>query len=245
MKTSRSIKKTLASLALIAFAACAPETSRSVIELPVFTIGDARDTFSSGELEITIVEAKVALGPIYFCASALPSDHVCASARLELLEPFVIDLLAPEPKDAGIAEGSSGRIASSQFNFGRSIFAGETLPTPLGESAQLLGGHSARFSLAIEGPGDRSQLVRVVLDLDPSRSGSLRVLGYRTEVDLDESIASLEIRASAYELLADLNYAGLDDEEGELELGPGDALYEAIASRLASGSFPQFIWTEE
>lgn len=244
MKTLQRI----AFLTLFTFFGCTPETSRSVIELPIIAIGDARDQFTAGELEITILEAKLALGPLYFCASSLPSDHVCESARLELLDPFVIDLLSDEPDEVGLAQGSSGRIASAQYNFGRSIFAGEVLPTAAGESVD---GHSGRFVLAIEGPDDRSLLVRITLDLDPARSGSLRVLGHRTEIDLDETISALEIRASAFDLLSALDYSAIEEmvadpnrDVGEVELTPSHRLYEGLASRLSSGIFPVFNWSE-
>lgn len=227
----------------IALMACGPETSRSVIELPVWAYGDARNELVVDEFKLTILEAKIALGPLYFCAARIPSDHVCRTARLELLDPFVLNLLSESIREVGVAHGASGRISSAQYNFGRSILAGEVLPIAVGESVD---GSSARFVLAIEGPDDEEVRVRITLNLDPARAGSLRVLGHRTEVDLDDSIEALVIHASAYELFAALDLDELDfpeDEEvHEVELGPGDPLYEALASRISGGAFLDFRW---
>lgn len=234
--------KRLALLTFALFVACVPDTSRAPIRVEVHAQGVARTTETIGDYVVTLLDARVVVGPLYFCSAAHASDELCRTARLELLEPFVVDLLDPSAQLGGVAEGTTGRVSSAQFDLGRSFLKTRSAPAP---TSDALDGHSAIFVFEVEGP-ERTFTVDVEIDLDPARAGASLVMGARTTADVTHATESVTLRFDPWALVASIDFALLEARAelvDPLALGPGDQAYESIAVRLTEGHVPTFAWS--
>jgi hypothetical protein len=228
---------------LLALSACVPDTSREPVTVPVYGRGVETLTATVGDYTVTLLDARVVVGPLYFCSAAHASDELCSTARLEVLEPFVVDLLDASAQEGGLAHGTTGRVSSAQFDLGRSFFAASASPAP---TSGALGGRSAVFTFEVEGPVNQLT-VELNLDLDPARSGSTLVMGARTSADVTRETESVTLSFDPWIILDSIDLALLEasvDDDGEwITPGRGEQAYEAVAVRLTEGRMPSFVWS--
>lgn len=235
------MSRTLTAIVVLFLAACVPDTSRERVAVEVGARGSDDASRAIGDYQVTIVDARVAVGPLYFCSAAHASAELCATARLELLDPFLVDLLDPEPQDGGLALGTTGRVSSAQYDLGRSHLHAAAAPAP---TSTVLAGQSAVFFLEVEGP-ERSFAVDLRLSLDPSRAGSTLVMGARTTFDVTYETESVTLEFDPWSLLGSIDFAALEASAAEGEVltpGPGEQAFETVAARLTEGREPSFTW---
>lgn len=128
-------------LAVLACSTAGPERAAIPLELGGEAGATPIETEAGPTLELD--EARLAFGPLYFCASPSGAEY-CDIARLEWLDTAVVDLLSDEPEQVGVLSGSTGPIAS--FLCDLSISSQLTQDDPfILEAAQALGGHSLRL----------------------------------------------------------------------------------------------------
>jgi hypothetical protein len=227
---------------LFSLAGCVPDTSREPVTVGVLTHGVDATTATVGDFTVTLLDARVVVGPLYFCAAAHASDELCTTARLELLEPVVVDLLDASPRDGGLAHGTTGRVSSAQFDLGRSFSHTSSSPMPL---STALGGHSAVFTFEVEGPVNQFT-VELGLDLDPPRAGSTLVMGARTSFEVTRDTESVTLTFDPWRIIDSIDLALLEASvaDGEwIRPQSGEQAYEAVAVRLMEGQVPSFTWS--
>ncbi len=105
------------------------DTGQEPISRPVFVQGTAPTTFTSGAWTVTLTQAQIAFGPVYFCATTAASSDLCPSAVGEIANAVVVDALDPLPQHAGTFEGFENTAQSAMFDFGTTWFSHERNPT--------------------------------------------------------------------------------------------------------------------
>lgn len=236
------------------------QTAGERVALPVFVQGTAKAPFSVGAWTVELEAAQVALGPMYFCATASASSDLCPSAVGELTSVVVVDGLDPEPKrwpsdgaasasEPSALEAISGStIRSAFFDYGIAFFATASRPAALRPMRGNLAGHSAHFSgRAIKGAAE----VRFVVDVDvlPQVPGSRAVQGLRTEKMLAHAQAGgppgtvLTIRIAPSRLFGQVDFDQLAALGPQVTLEPDSQMANAIATALIGQAPPELTWT--
>ena len=123
--------------------ACGVEPAQHAVTYPVVAHGIENAPFDVGDWHVTLSRADLALGPVYFCATAGASSTLCPSALEELRAVATIDGLSAAEQLVGTVDGNTGGIHSAAYDFGITWFASERAPKVQEGSA---GGHSARFA---------------------------------------------------------------------------------------------------
>jgi hypothetical protein len=225
-----------------AMAGCVPDTSRDSVSVSIRARGVDTATAEIGDYTVTLLDARVVLGPLYFCSAAHASAELCATARLEVLEPFAVDLLDGTPREAGIAHGTTGRVSSAQYDLGRSFFSTSAAPAP---TSTELGGSSALFVFEVQGPVNQFS-VELDLALNPARAGSTLVMGARTSFDVTLETEAVTLVFDPWALLDSVDLALLEAsvvDGGSISPVRGEQAYEAVAVRLTEGLVPTFVWS--
>jgi hypothetical protein len=195
-------------------------------------------TVTEGAWTITLDQARLALGPIYFCATAAASESLCQVAVGELPRVVELDALSPNEQPLGAVRSTTGTIHSVMFDLGINWFATRNAPhagSPLG--------HSARF----EGRAEKAGVTRrfaADIDIQPQYQGSLAVNGVRlpsAQVISDET-RSLRVLVDPDAWLRAVDWDELDTLPGDpIVLTPSTRASAALASALVTLA-PTFEW---
>lgn len=215
-------------------------TGRELVSYPASGHGTAAAEFDAGDARVTLEVAQVALGPIYFCATAAASADLCSVAVQELTSTATLDALDPGPQPLGNVEGVSGSIRSLTFDYGISWFNTQTTPVA---AAAAVGGHSAHFEgLATRGGTSR----RFVADVDvvPQFRGSRAVQALRVTADVPDADARLDVTVDSAAWWAGVDFGPLwDAAEEPIVIAPGSAAHNALVVAMTATIPPTFIWT--
>jgi len=166
------------------------DTGQSEVSYPAFALGVDAAPFDVGDWRVTLTEADIAIGPIYFCATAAASADLCPSATAELRVVAVVDGLDPSPQPIGTVEGVTGVINSATYDFGIHWFTRDRSPIIAPEAP---GGHSARFAGSAT-RGETTVPFTIDLDLVPQFQGTRAVQGARAKADIQDDGWRLELR---------------------------------------------------
>ncbi len=143
---------------LCAFGASCGETGGTFVEVPFEARGTAPDPFTKDGWEVTLGEATLGFGPIYFCATDSALSSRCEVAVLEFLDGITLNGLEPAPQSIGSLSGTTGTVRTAFFDYGIVWLLTQPLPEALpgvpGGPAVVRSenpsyvpeGHSARFS---------------------------------------------------------------------------------------------------
>ena len=132
-----------APVALIACAACSG-TGQPDVDYAAFAAPAAPGPISADHgWSVTLDQATVAFGPVYFCASESGSATLCQTAIGELLTTTAFNALDPTPRSLGTAHGLIGKIQSASYDYGIHWFLTDDAPAA---SPAAPGGHSAHFT---------------------------------------------------------------------------------------------------
>ncbi|TNF63245.1 MAG: hypothetical protein EP303_02920 [Deltaproteobacteria bacterium] len=255
---------------LFLLAASCGQTPGAFVEIPFEGQGTAAETFTKDGWEVTLTEATLGFGSIFFCAtqSALPSR--CEAAVLEYLDGVTLDGLDASPQPIGLLYGTTGTVRTAFFDYGIVWLLTKPLPEALAgvpegpavvrfeSSSYVPKGHSAQFAgsaKCVEGATiccpDASECpssydFEANVDVLVVNPGTPAVNGVRTseEITTDPRVLTVTFDPSAWWQSVDFGrLASLDDGSGRVVLGPEDSDYSALVISMTANELPAFTWS--
>jgi hypothetical protein len=236
-----SISRRLLPFALITCAACSG-TGQPDVDYPAFAASEAPGTITADNgWSVTLDEASVAFGPVYFCASASGSATLCETALGELLTTTAFNALDATPHALGTAHGFTGKIQSASYDYGINWFLTEDAPTP---AAVAPGGHSAHFTGSAVKAG---KTIHFRADVDvvpqfqgqraaPSQAASATVSGEGEKLDIHFAVGQWFEHVDF-----DLAPAGVDPYV--ITATTGTRNHGAIVIGMTAEAPPAFVWS--
>ncbi|MGB5812313.1 MAG: hypothetical protein WBG86_17375 [Polyangiales bacterium] len=259
--------KRLATLLLLSFG-CG-QTTGDLVEVPFAGRGTEPASFVKDGWEVTLTEATLGFGSIFFCATESSSPSRCEVAILEFRDGVTLDGLDPAIQPIGDLFGTTGSINTAFFNYGIVWLLTEPQPralagTPGGpaavpfESADYVpGGHSGRFrgsAICVDGAEvccptadacPSSYTFEAFVDVLPGVRGDPTINGARTSVEITEDPVSLTVTFDPnawWQIVDYARLAALAVDSGEAVLGPSDPDYNAIVIAMSGNPLPAFRW---
>jgi hypothetical protein len=196
--------KRLVLAALLAAASGCGDPLGSRVEIPASARGSNEHDFEVGDFSIHLERADIGFGPLYMCASTVPSSELCENALAELVPSVTIDGLDGSPQPLPSLEGTTGTVRSAVFDYGISWTLTEAAPEP---SAGAPGGHSARFA----GTATRgTESFEFVADVDVLVTTAGRMVsGLALDHVIESDPSSLEIVVDPRAYLSDVDFEAL------------------------------------
>jgi len=255
--------------AMVCIAACG-QTSGGFIEIPFEGAGTAPETFTEDGWEVTLSEATLGFGPIFFCATESSNSSRCEVAIAEYLEGSTIDGLDPSPQPIGLIQATTGTIQTAFFDYGIVWLLTKPLPEALEGVPEGPGvvrfesssyepkGHSAQFAgtaTCVEGaetccPGadacPSSYAFEANIDVLVANPGTPAVNGARTfqEITTDPRMLTVTFDPNAWWQSVDFGrLAALDDGTGNVAISPDDSDYSALVISMTANELPTFTWS--
>ena len=143
---------------LVVVAASCGQTSGAFVDIPFEGQGTAAETFDKDGWEVTLSEATLGFGSIFFCATESSLFSRCEAAVLEYLDGVTLDGLDESPQTIGSLFGTTGNVRPAFFDYGIVWLLTKPLPEALAgvpegpavvrseSSSYVPKGHSAQFS---------------------------------------------------------------------------------------------------
>lgn len=225
---------------LLAAAGCAG-TGQPEVSYQAFAVGSDPAPFPAGAWTVTLDEATVAFGPVYFCASATGSATLCEVALAELTEVTAVDAVDPAPQPLGLIRGFAGDIRSASFDYGIHWFLTDTNPVAAPEAP---GGRSARFRGRAERDGAPPLSFTADVEILPQYQGQRAVPSAPAAATVGDEGARLEVRFDPRAWVErvdfdDLAAAGVT----EVTIAPGDRAHDALVIAMVAQRPPAFAWS--
>ena len=257
-------------LVLLALMLGCGETGGSFVELPFAGQGTPPETFVKGGWAVTLTEATLGFGPIFFCATASAQSSRCEVAVLEYLDGVTLDGLDENRQPIGALSGTTGTVRTAFFDYGIVWLLTRPLPEALAgvpggpavvrsqSSSYVPVGHSGRFvgtAVCIDTPETccpdaddcpTSYTFEANVDVLVANAGTPAVNGARTEQEITTGPLSLTMRFDPnawWETVDFARLAALDDGSGEVLLSPSDPDYSAIVAAMTANALPTFSWS--
>lgn len=215
-------------------------TGQPEVSYPAFGEATMPGAIQAGAWTVTLDEAKIAFGPVYFCAAASGSAALCNTAIGEITEVSAIDGLDGTPQPIGTVHGFVGSIRSASYDFGIHWFLTEEAPVA---APAAPGGHSAHFAgTAVKG----GESVRFVADVDviaqfqgqravPSAAASAAITG-------DDERLAVSFDPGSWIGKVDFDEAPIGAQETYV-IAPGSRNYGAIVIAMTAETPPVFGWS--
>lgn len=224
--------------ALLGLAGCS-STGQPELTFPAFAVPAGTKELVAEGVTVTLDQARLSLGPVYFCASASGSATLCETALGEIREVTRIDALAAEAQPIGEFRGFTGDIRSASYDYGIHWYLTENEPSPAPEAP---GGHSAH----VEGTASQGALsVRFVADVDVVApfQGQRAVPTTKVEGTASADTAAVEVRFDVASWLSGVDWpAALAAGEDPLTIAPGSRDHDAIVIDMVSVRPPTFVF---
>ena len=263
-------------LLAVAFAVSFPvlagcsQTSGAFVEIPFEARGMVPEPFTKDGWEVTLSEATLGFGPIFFCATESSLSSRCEVAILEYLEGVTLDGLDPSPQPIGLLFGTTGTVQTAFFDYGIVWLLTSPLPealpgVPEGPAVVRFegsnyapAGHSAQFSGTATCVEDAatccpdattcptSYAFEANVDVLVVSPGTPAVNGVRTfqEITTDPRVLTATFDPNAWWRSVDFGrLAALDDGSGHVLVGPEDPDYSALVISMTANELPSFTWT--
>lgn len=246
------------------------ETGGVFVEAPLRARGTAPETFVQEGWEVTLSEATLGFGPIYFCTTDSALSSRCEAAVLELLDGMTLDGLDPEGQSIGMLSGTTGTIRTAFFDYGIVWLLTKPVPEALAgvpggpadvsfdSSSYVPAGHSGRFlgtatcvqDAATCCPGavtcPSSYVFQANIDVLVANTGTPAVNGARTQQEITTNPVELTIAFDPNAWWQGVDFgrlAGLVDGSGVALLGPSDPDYSALIAAMTANQLPTFTWS--
>ncbi len=246
------------------------ETGGSFVEVAFAGQGTAPESFVKDGWEVTLTQATLGFGPIFFCATASAQSSRCEVAILEYLDGVTLDGLDANRQPIGVLSGTTGTVRTAFFDYGIVWLLTQPLPEALAgvpggpavvrsESSNYVPeGHSGRFAgtaVCVNTPETccpdaddcpASYTFEANVDVLVANAGTPAVNGARTEQEIATEPISLTVRfdPNAWWQTVDFaRLAALDDGSGEVLLSPSDPDYSAIVAAMTANALPTFSWS--
>lgn len=201
---------------------------------------DARTFTTEDGWTITLDDARIALGPMYFCATTGADLENCPSAIAELRGAVTVDVLDGTTDTLGTIAGRAGTLRSGMWDYGRPFLLPAGAPAPI---AGAIDGHSARFSGTASSGAITYRFVAEI-DVEAMGSGISAVHGVRTTHTLVDDADALTVRFDAVDIVGRLDFEALASEAtgGEVVIAEGRTGYNALVQALALNALPTLEW---
>ncbi len=235
----RDLLRGLAPIALLTGAACSG-TGQPDVEYAAFAAPEAPGTISADHgWSVTLDEATVAFGPVYFCASASGSATLCQTAIGELLSITAFDALDPTPKALGTAHGFIGKIQSASYDYGIHWFLTEDAPTP---APAAPGGHSAHFAGTAVKAG-KTVHFRADVDVVPQFQGQRAAPSQAASATIEREGERLDIHFAVGQWLEHVDFDLAPAGEDFYVISAGTRNHGAIVIGMTAEAPPAFVWS--
>jgi hypothetical protein len=248
------------------------QTTGSFVEIPFEGQGTAVETFTKGGWEVTLSEATLGFGPIFFCATESSLSSRCEVAILEYTDGSTLDGLDPSRQLIGSLYGTTGTVRTAFFDYGIVWLLTKPLPEALAgvpegpavvrseSSSYVPKGHSAQFSGTASCVADSETCCPGATSCPPSfafeanvdvlvaNPGTPAVNGVRTfqEVTSEPRALTVTFDPNAWWQSVDFaRLAALDDGSGSVLLEPDDPDYSALVIAMTANELPSFTWTAD
>jgi hypothetical protein len=262
----------LAALFVLTLLTGCGQTQGQFVEAPFAGRGTEATAFVKDGWEVTLSEATIGFGSIFFCATESSSPDRCEVAILEFREGVTLDGLDPSMQPIGELFGTTGDINTAFFNYGIVWLLTEPLPmaldgAPGGPAAVPFEsptynprGHSGRFegtANCIDGPEvccpdadtcPASYRFEAFVDLIPGTRGVPTINGLDTRVTIGAEPVSLTVTFDPTAWWQVVDYgrlASLEDGSGTVVLGRDDPDYSAVVIAMSGNPPPTFTWSTD
>lgn len=231
--------KSILFLGVLMFGSCG-DTGQKQIEYPIYGKGTTSLVFSTGGWQVELTQAKLAIGPVYFCATAAASADLCPTAVQEFRDTAVIDGINPKLQRLGTVSGLTGLIHSATFDYGISWFPTQTASTAMERS---LNGHSSHF----EGTATKdARVLRFVADIDihPQYRGTSAVQGLALRM-AEKMPGGLVVAIDPPVWFAGVSFDDLSaDTSDPLRIPAESIAANALSIAITTTAPPRFTWSE-
>lgn len=216
-------------------------TGQPEVAYQAFAAAKAPAPIQAGDWTVTLDEASVAFGPVYFCAASSGSADLCETAVGELTEIRAVDLLDPTPQSLGEARGFTGTIRSASYDYGIHWFLTEEAPTAA-EAAP--GGHSAHFAGQATKAGSSLRFVADV-DVIPQFQGQRAVPSAAASAVIEGSSVRLDVAFDPGSWLSKVDFDLAHPEpESSYAITAGSRNHGALVIAMTAQTPPVFTWSK-
>ena len=227
-------------LSLLLVASGCGDTGQHSISVPLYGVGAAPEPFAAGDWTIRLDDARVGIGPIYFCAAQSSSADLCPSAVAELTDSVTIDALDPTPERLGTLAARTVSLGSAAWDFAITWPRTEAAPVVLNGAPEQ---HSAHFE-GLASKDDQELHFVVDLDIVPLLRGTHTVQGVRTSASIEAGIeCELHLDAAAWWSQVDFDDLASADTDPVI-IQPGSRAYNALIVAMTSSAPPTVEWSE-
>ena len=118
-------------LALVLLLTACGDTGGDAFSIPLIAGGatDAR-SFEDDGFTITLDDARIGYGPVYFCATSAADLGLCPAALAEFRGAATVDVSTAEVEMVGSIEARSGTIRSGMWDYARPFLLAQMRPRP-------------------------------------------------------------------------------------------------------------------
>ncbi|HSN82645.1 MAG TPA: hypothetical protein VLS88_08725 [Polyangiales bacterium] len=246
------------------------QTGGTFVEVPFEVRGTEAETFVRDGWEVTLSQATLGFGPIFFCATNSALSSRCEAAILESLDGLTLDGLDPDPREVGTLFGTTGTIRTAFFDYGivwlltkprpealdgvpegpAVIVPESTSYVPRGHSAQFVGTATCIEDAATCCPGasscPTSYAFEANIDVLVVNPGTPAVNGARTSQEITDDPVTLTMTFDPnawWQRVSFSRLAALDDGSGAVVLSPRDPDYSALIIAMTANQLPSFTWS--
>lgn len=263
------MNRPLLTLGLILLFGCG-QTGGDFVDVPFYGQGTAPESFVKDGWEVTLSEATLGFGPVYFCTTESALSSRCETAILEFTDGTTLDGLDPALQSIGTLYGTTGTIRTAFFDYGivwlltqpipealAGVPGGPT-PVPFESTSYVPRGHSARFlgtAVCVEEPAiccpglatcPSRYSFEANIDIIVANPGTPAVNGARTRQDVtsDPVTATIGFDPNVWWETVDFRrIAALGDGSDVIVIGPGDPDYSALIAAMTANQLPTFTWS--
>jgi hypothetical protein len=229
----------------LAVAAGCGDTGQGRVSYPLVATGEAAAPFDDLGWTVTLSAARMAFGPVYFCATRSADADLCATAQAEFADVVVVDLLQSSPQALGQVDGLSGSVASVAFNLGWNWFNTQAAAQPFATTASALDGHSAHFEGSATN-GTSTVHFTADVDIAPHAQGARAVQGPPVSANVESSDVTLTAHFSPSTWWQQVDFDDLSkqaDAGGNVVVQPGSRASNALITAIIALAPPSFTWS--
>lgn len=226
-------------LSALAATGCAG-TGQPELSYEAAAAGAAPREVVAGDWAVTLEEATIAFGPVYFCAAATGSATLCETAVAEITAVSSVDGLDPAPQPLAGVRGFTGEIRSASFDYGIHWFITEPAPVAAPEAP---GGHSAVLRGRAARADGAALSFTAAVDVKPQKQGQRAVTSVPASATVGEDGARLEVRFDPHAWIERVDFDELAaGGAAEVAIAPGDRAHDALVIAMGSQLPPAFVW---
>ncbi len=184
--------------ALLTLLSACVDPGTVAVQGEVEVVGSGNATFTARDgVDVTLTRAELAFGPLYLCPGNVAGD-LCETARGEMLEVVVIDLLNTTPARAATFDAVDATTRSAMWDYGTSFWLPDAAPTETQPTLVIEG-------VAMTPSGERA--FEETIQIAPQRAGIHLV---RASTLFEHEIRNgdvLQVSADAENILDGANFA--------------------------------------